>query len=427
MKIQFEEWVKENSIPEDSKNLFFESVSCYRIGAYRSAFIMSYIGFQNILKQRILDAKIRPSGITEGNWNSICSKLRDEDTWDAEVANAVKRNAPNNIFLVRASTVTIYESFRCIRNICAHGKSGSISYYQIEHLWSFIQDNYTKFVINGSKQGILQMIEDHYNTSLTAVGTDPTYIINNIMIGIKNDEMTELLKALHQMCIDEKPYGDEFSNQWRQIEIWDKLMKRTNKEIQESVINFMKECLAERIDDFITRYPETKDMFLEDELFVRRLWKDTIFNNWDNRKEGTWIILDKIIDMVPELEKGDFNKAFYKYIGKRFPKEKKEILLKTDYFSRLKDYLFSSETYDYPLTYDNANTNVGYMISYLKVFGFDKETVTIINSIIGRMQYGSFMDAIHRYLKQDNNWDEYRKILEENSISDNSLKFETES
>lgn len=425
MRIQFEEWVKDNSIPNDAKNLFFESVSCYRIGAYRSAFIMSYIGFQNILKQRILDAKIRPSGINEANWNNICSKLRDEDTWDLEVAKAVKRNAPNNIFLIPASTVSIYESFRSIRNICAHGKSGSISYCQIEHLWSFIQDNYTKFLINGSQQGIIQMIEDHYNTSITAVGTDPTYIIDNIKIGVKSDEINDLLEALYQMCIDEKPFGDEFSDQWRQIEIWDKLMKETNSEIQESVICFMKECHAERIDDFITRYPETKDMFLEDEQFARRLWKDIIFSSWDDQKDGTWRILDTIIDMIPQIEKTDFNKAFYKYIGKSFSKSRKDILLKTDYFARLKKDLFSSETYDYPLTFGNANINVGYMIGYLKEFGFDRETVNTINSLIGKMQYGAFMDSMHHYFKQDNNWDEYRRILSEERISDNSTKFDT--
>lgn len=71
--------------------------------------------------------------------------------------------------------------------------------------------------------------------------------------------------------------------------------------------------------------------------------------------------------------------------------------------------------------------NVGYIISYLKLFGFDKETVTIIDSIIGKMQYGPFIDSIHNYLKKDNNWGEYRKIFSEKSISDNSIKFETES
>lgn len=424
MRVQFEEWVKENLISEDAKNLFFESVSCYRIGAYRSAFIMSYIGFQNILRQRILDAKIRPNGITEENWDTICSKLRDEDTWDAEVSNAVKRSAPNNIFLIPASTVAIYEAFRCISNICAHGKSGNVSYYQIEHLWSFIQDNYTNFVINGSKQGMIKMIEDHYNTSLTAVGTDSTYIIENIKIGIKIDEMKDFLEALYRMCIDEKPYGDEFSNEWRQIEIWDKLMKETTQEIQEAIISFMKACHADRIDNFITRYPETKDMFLADEQFVRRLWKDIIFSNWSKSKDGTRIILDKIIDMIPEREKEDFNREFYKYIGKNFPVDRKEILSKTDYFTRLKKRLFPPDVYKYPFTYENANENVSYMISYVKEFGFDKENVTIINALIGKEEYGRFIDFIYQYLEQDDNWDEYRRILSEESIDDNSEKFE---
>lgn len=42
------------------------------------------------------------------------------------------------------------------------------------------------------------------------------------------------------------------------------------------------------------------------------------------------------------------------------------------------------------------------------------------------MQIGSFMDSIHYYLKQDNKWDEYRRILLEESIRDNSAKFKTE-
>ncbi|MDD3401840.1 MAG: hypothetical protein PHQ72_00590 [Hespellia sp.] len=418
--------MNENSISEDAKNLFIESVLCYRIGAYRSAFIMSYIGLQNILKQRILDAVIIPDGINRSNWNTICSKLRDEDTWDHEVSDAVKRTSPNKIFLIPASTVAIYEAFRCIRNTCAHGKAGIVSYFQVEHLWSFIQDNYTKFVINGSKQGIIQMIADHYNTSLTAVGSDPTYIINNIKIGIKNDEMNDLLESLYQMCVDEKPFGNGFSNQWRQIEIWDKLMRETNNEIQDSIIYFMKNNHVEEIDNFITRYPESSDLFLGDEFFVRKLWKDIIFKNWDNENEGTWIILDKIINMVPDVEKPGFNKQFYKFIGKSFPKDKTEIFAKTDYFVRLKRDLFAMETYEYPVTFDNANMNARYMISYLKEFGFDKESVIVINSIIAKMQYGSFIDAIHSYLKKDNNWDEYRRILLEASIDDNSIKFENE-
>ena len=41
MKIPFEKWIEDNSIPEEAKELFAESIICYKISAYRSAFIMS--------------------------------------------------------------------------------------------------------------------------------------------------------------------------------------------------------------------------------------------------------------------------------------------------------------------------------------------------------------------------------------------------
>ena len=51
MKIAFEKWLEENEIPEEAVALFSESIHCYKDSAYRSAFIMSYIAFQNILKK----------------------------------------------------------------------------------------------------------------------------------------------------------------------------------------------------------------------------------------------------------------------------------------------------------------------------------------------------------------------------------------
>ena len=54
MKIAFEKWIEENEIPDEAITLFQESIRCYKISAYRSAFIMSYIAFQNILKTRML-------------------------------------------------------------------------------------------------------------------------------------------------------------------------------------------------------------------------------------------------------------------------------------------------------------------------------------------------------------------------------------
>jgi len=61
---------------------------------------MSYIAFQNILKQRILDTPNIPEEINPNCWEKICSALGDEDEWDKEVAKCVKRTKPIEILLV---------------------------------------------------------------------------------------------------------------------------------------------------------------------------------------------------------------------------------------------------------------------------------------------------------------------------------------
>lgn len=106
MKITFEKWIEENEIPDTAKDLFRESIICYKVSAYRSAFIMSYIAFQNILKERILNASYRPTRVNESHWSSICRKLGDEDKWDETVSNCVKQQSPDRIFLVTNSIVT---------------------------------------------------------------------------------------------------------------------------------------------------------------------------------------------------------------------------------------------------------------------------------------------------------------------------------
>ncbi len=426
MKIKFEEWIKENQISEDAINLFEESISCYRIGAYRSAFIMSYIAFQNILKQRVLDATFRPTDISKKLWDEICSKLIDEDAWDKQVSECVQRTSPNNIFLISSSTVKLYESFKCIRNMCAHGKSGNIEYYHVEHLWGFIQEYFLQFAVNGGKQGIIKMIEDHYDTTITPVGADVTYIVTNIEIGVKGNEMDDLLENLYQKCKQENPRGKSFSSKWRQIDLWDKLVNESTKSIQENIISYLKNKHMDEIDCFITRYPHTADLFMSPPYFLRKLWKEVIFNEWTTRQDGTWIIIEKILDenVIPEGEKKDFYKNLYNFVGKLYPTDKVAILKKTDYFERLRKYLFDSEQYRYPNTYTNANMNDKYIVNYWEECGMDFDTVRTINDIIERMDYGSFMETIHDYLKKDDNWKKFRQILKKENITDHTIKFD---
>lgn len=61
MKHFFEQWLDEqtdNSINnEEVKDIFEESIKCYKIGAYRAAIVMAFNGFQIVIKNRIVNDK----------------------------------------------------------------------------------------------------------------------------------------------------------------------------------------------------------------------------------------------------------------------------------------------------------------------------------------------------------------------------------
>lgn len=428
MRIYFENWLENNDIPTNAMELFKEAIICYKVSAYRSAFIMSYIGFQNILKKRILDASYIPNGVNPTLWQRICSDMGKDDLWDNTVVDCVRRNTPDRIFLISSAVVTQYDAFRTIRNICAHGKNGTISYYHVEHFWGFIQENYHNFVVNGGKSGIIQMIERHYDKTITPPNKNVSYIVENIKLGILDQDLTDFLNEFYQLCkLELQGWQACFGNRNRMIDLWDKLVYESDARIHNEVIQFVKSCANEDICDFVDRYPPTVDEILTDAAFARKLWSREIFS-CPLSADGTWLFLKKIIDnnMVPDAEKENFDKELYKFIGRSFPKKHKELLLKTTYFDRLKRVLFDRTQYNYPNGIEWANSIINSFLRYVHEFGLDKESVGCINIIFSFANYGSFYDGICGLMKKDTFLNSYKDIVIENGMQDYSGKFELE-
>lgn len=430
MKIPFELWVenKYNSkeISDSAVELFKESIICYKVSAYRSAFITSYIGFQSILKERILKTNYKPSGINNNNWNEICNKLGDDDLWDSTVADCVKRKNPDRIFLITDSIISEYENYRVLRNKSAHGKSGKIEYFHIESFWNFIQDYFYKFIVNGGKSGIMQLIENHYDKTITPPDTDTTYIVRNIKSGILDNELADFINDFYSYCNqDNNP--NPFSDRSMMVPLWDKLVNESDERIHTAIINHIKTLPSSELCVFVARYPSTTDEFLTDSAFARRLWVEEI-KSWPYASKGQWIILNKIINnnIVPDNEKGDFDKNLYKCIGKHFSGDKINTLKKTGYFDILRSHIFDTTNYSYPNGIDYANRVSNSFINYLNHFELDKESVQCINVIFSFATYGAFYNDIINYLSKDNNIAKYRGIVKEENLVDYSEKFESE-
>lgn len=429
MKIAFEKWLEENEIPEEAVALFKESIHCYKVSAYRSAFIMSYIAFQNILRKRMLSAANTPTGVTQTWWTNICADLGNEDKWDSTVADCVKRNNPDRIFLITSATVAEYEAFRVIRNKCAHGKTGKIDYYHVESLWNYIEENFYRFVINGGKAGVLVEIQNHYDKTITPPGTDVSYVIDHIKSGVLDTDLDQLIKEIYALCVQEtSPYRAPFSNHSPQIDLWDKLVNESNERIQNKIIEFIINDKEDKVCDFVGRYPSTADKFLSINAFARRLWtgllKDCCYD-----RDGFWILVDRIVrnNVVPANEKDDFNKLLFDSVGKSFPEEKRELLEQTNYFEILRKRLFDTSQYEYPNGIAQANSNCNAFVHYINVFGLNEESVMSINHIFAFATFGPFVDAICRMMKKDQMLSIYQKIVSEQGWSDYTEKFNSNS
>lgn len=167
MKTSFEKWVENQNFSVDANTLFEEAVICYKVSAYRASFIMTYLGIQTILRDRVLNNQNTPDNIPENMWEGFLNDLRSEDTWDQTVFRLVIRKRPDNPFLITDDIRNQYTYFKNIRNDCAHAKSNTISHPHVELLWLFIESNLNKFIVNGGKNGLIERIKKHYDTRIT--------------------------------------------------------------------------------------------------------------------------------------------------------------------------------------------------------------------------------------------------------------------
>lgn len=424
MKIKFEEWLEKVDIPTISRKLFMESIVCYKVSAYRSAFIMSYIAFQNVLKERIINASCPPTGINPTNWSGIISRVANEDTWDAEISDCVKRSSPNKIFSIPTSTAAEYEAFRVMRNRCAHGKTGNVEYYHIDNFWNYIQENYYKFIINGGKNGIIQLVENHYNPSVTPPNTDVSYIIEHIINGVLDEELSSLINELYVL-------GNDSDTEWRclfkenkTIGLWDKLFNESNERIHNAIVDFMKTQPMTCVTSFVERYPSSAKELLSDVAYARTIWKEKIFENYFD--PGAWILLENIVNekLIPMEEKEEFDKALFKKMGYSYRNDKIELLSKTTYFVKLRNSLLDSSNYSsYEGGIQFANFHHYQFVKYVNDFGLDQDSVRCINAIFSFATFGQFYDSICQLMKKEGMIERYKEIVSENALTDYSDKF----
>jgi hypothetical protein len=147
MRIEFDDWLSSQKISATAEGLFKESIVCYKASAYRAALLLSYVGLQTIIKDRLLSANC-PSSIPAGQWAGIIRNLTDDDRWDSQVYGAIQMKSPASIFGISDDLRNQITYWRNRRNDCAHSKQNEINFPHVETFWLFIKSNLAKLVVN---------------------------------------------------------------------------------------------------------------------------------------------------------------------------------------------------------------------------------------------------------------------------------------
>ena len=177
MKMHIEDWANEN-LSSNAVELMKEAIMCYKVGAYRAAYLLSYLAFKTTIRERILDAP-RPEAITEKCWEEqIVNPLDNDNRWEEKLNSIVMASAEDGKgeravfrFTNYERIKNRYEYWKNIRNSCAHAKDEHITYATVEQFWNYMQDDLPEFYVLGGKVYLLDRLCYSYKY-LLSVGED---------------------------------------------------------------------------------------------------------------------------------------------------------------------------------------------------------------------------------------------------------------
>lgn len=405
---EFKKWLIDNKIENDE--LYEESIKCYQVGAYRAAYIFSYLAnHKNIAKLAIdyrgvpvnFEVKCPLDDAKESKWNEIVDLLQDEDKWEQTVNDKLIKPSEGNIFKLPSKIKEKCSHMRVLRNNSAHAKDRRVSESTVLELWSDIEYIYPYFVINGTKEAWLKEFDDMVKYAKSDVEMeeklfDKFYPLNKQM-------KIEISKEILDKYIIQKEWYEDvpriaisFFNQLREFD--------TDKDIFSSLTNEEGIYLQIVVGEIPPNFSEIEyfgllDKNIDKNSFLdicednpQNFWKliDNIFLKADAQKLSEIVIkyLKKVPDLLDGVEAYDNSiflikcEEFYKFVMEKI--------------SHLYYYRKSStgqrrhdtDTFDYS-RYHNYSCYIGYVFYTISKFdkrqnmdqsqNFIKRVATILN------------------------------------------------
>ncbi len=252
MKLLIEEWA-ENNLNDNALEMMKEAVMCYKIGAYKSAYLMSYLAFKLTIRERLLSSNSKPDSISESDWNDkVISVLRNDDGWE-ECINKMVTTAPDNKnnclgrvfkFSNREKIKNRYETWKYTRHSCAHGKEEPISSATVEQFWNYMKNDLPEYYVLGGEEYLIDELYRAYSYF---------YSFENPYLNKLLKDISAVYKKNVKSCFDslyEKEKSCLFINE-RNLEFWNFVFSYNDVNISDGFIDFIYEH-PERFLDWYT-------------------------------------------------------------------------------------------------------------------------------------------------------------------------------
>jgi hypothetical protein len=268
MQLAFETWISDQPVPADAVELFREAVTCYRARADRAALLFSYLGFQTILRDRIL-ASPPPAGFNPGRWVAVQRDTSSEGAWDSEVFKATQQKTPP-IFVLTDDVRLQVAFWKDRRNDCAHGKRNKIDHSHVEAFWLFIESNIGRFVVNGSRTQLVERLRKHFDRTVTPAGMSTIEIARAIVGSVEEIEYTGFFEEAEEI-FENLPVLPFDGTPPEETDFYHDVLTVDNNGLSSALISFLS-TREEKLLDLLRKHPSNvRHLRGRDEL-VRKLW-----------------------------------------------------------------------------------------------------------------------------------------------------------
>lgn len=203
MKIDFENWLdKQSYIKDDHRRIFDDAVLCYKNGIIRPALMLSYIGFLNIIKDRLQNAQ-PPTPFPAAQWTKMQQELVSDRDWEETVINALfsQQKKDTNKVITKEAIFNISDDireqikyWRDRRNDCAHYKRNDITDSHILAFWAFLKSNLPLITVEGGYMSLVNKFTKFFDPSVTPPGSDIRPLLAEIPDVVTDDKFEDFFK-----------------------------------------------------------------------------------------------------------------------------------------------------------------------------------------------------------------------------------------